>query len=245
MHGHGAHPHHPASNEPAAGHGMLVVGEQSVYLSHLPMFMSPHDYQVLLEATFTKAGDDPQAKYVADRQQSGAKVYTLPPESFVLPELVETGPNGQPRRTSFRGDVIRNHFERPPTRPAPVSRGVTVGVKNVIYFQKFDPDADQPPALTYLLFGTPSELFLAHAITSPPDFDHVLAAKVSGHQFTDQELHKAVRIVFPGRASSSAACLKEGERLAAEATPAGASEAIPIEVEVGTQHYLEINELRG
>jgi hypothetical protein len=209
------------------------------------MFMSPHDYQVILEATFTKTGDDPQAKYVADRQQSGAKVYTLPPESFVLPELVETGPNGQPRRTTFRGDVIRNHFERPNPRPARVSQGVTVGVKNVVYFQKFDPDADQPPALTYLLFGTPSVLFLAHAITSPPDFDHVLATKVSGHQFSDEELRKAVRIVFPGRASTPAACLKEGERLAAEAMLPGASDPMPIEVEVGTQFYLEINELRG
>ena len=224
---------------------MLVVGEQSVYLSHLPMFMSPHDYQVILEATFTKAGDDPQGKYVADRRQSGAKVYTLPPESFVLPDLVETGPDGQPRRTSFRGDVIRNHFERPNTQPARVSQGVTVGVKNVVYFQKFDPDAYQPPALTYLLFGTPSELFLAHAITSPPDFDHVLAAKVSGHQFTDEELRKAVRIAFPGRASTPASCLKEGERLTAEATLAGASDSMPLEVEVGTQFYLEINELRG
>jgi hypothetical protein len=224
---------------------MLVVGEQSVYLSHLPMFMSPHDYQVILEATFKKAGDDPQAKYVADRQRSGAKVYTLPPEEFVLPELVETGPDGRPRRTSFRGDVIRNHFERPPTRPEPVSEGVTVGVKNVVYFQKFDPDADQPAALTYLLFGTPSELFLAHAITSPPDFDHVLGVTVSGHQFTNEELRKAVRIVFPGRANAPTSCLKEGERLTAQATLAGASAPTPIEVEVGTQFYLEIRELRG
>src|SRR5262245_47627723 len=28
-------------------HGMLIVGEQTVFLSHLPTFESPHNYQVL------------------------------------------------------------------------------------------------------------------------------------------------------------------------------------------------------
>ena len=46
-------------------HNMLVFGEQAVFLSHLPMFgapnetktdfRSPHRYQVILEAAFTKA----------------------------------------------------------------------------------------------------------------------------------------------------------------------------------------------
>ncbi len=43
-------------------HNMMIVGEKTVYLSHLPMFVmdgtpptfnSPHRFQVILEATFT------------------------------------------------------------------------------------------------------------------------------------------------------------------------------------------------
>src|SRR5262245_45038052 len=139
MHDHGPHPIQPgqgSSSDPPGGHGMLIVGEDTVYLSHLPMVMSPHDYQVILEATFTKEGSDPEATYVNDRKQTAAKVYTLPPEPFVLPDLVPAQPGGQPRRRSFRGDVVRNHFERKQTKPVVLSKGVTIDVVNVVTFRK-------------------------------------------------------------------------------------------------------------
>jgi hypothetical protein len=41
------------SEEPAIGiHGMLIVGEEAIYVSHLPMWMRPHNFQVILEVTF-------------------------------------------------------------------------------------------------------------------------------------------------------------------------------------------------
>src|SRR5262245_14753518 len=68
---------HPA-DQPAT-HNMLVVGEEIVYLSHLPMFQEegeppmPHRYQVILEVTFAK-----QASYVKDRQgHQTTNIYTL------------------------------------------------------------------------------------------------------------------------------------------------------------------------
>ena len=39
----------------AANHGMLLFGEQAAYLSHLPMFGSPHNYQAIFEVTLSKA----------------------------------------------------------------------------------------------------------------------------------------------------------------------------------------------
>ena len=59
---------------------MLIVGEQTVFLSHLPMFGSPHDYQVILEAGFAKPGGNPQADYFNDRKRTGTKQYTLEPD---------------------------------------------------------------------------------------------------------------------------------------------------------------------
>jgi hypothetical protein len=248
MHDHGPHPTHPGHagpSETAAGHGMVIVGEQTVYLSHLPMFMSPHDYQVILEATFTKEGSDPQAIYVKDRQQTGTKLYTLPPESFVLPDLVPTHPGGQPRRRAFQGSVVRNHFERKQTKPVALSTGVTVGVANVVHFRKFDPDAEQPAQLEYLLFGKGQELFLAHLITSPPDFDQILSVKVPGHQFADEELRHGVPIAFPGRANSPDERLKEGERVSGRIQLPGDSAPATRElsVEIGVEFYFEANEL--
>ena len=49
-----------ARQDPAAGHGMLVVGLDTMFFYHLPMFMSPHDYQVVLEGTLSQQGSDPQ-----------------------------------------------------------------------------------------------------------------------------------------------------------------------------------------
>jgi hypothetical protein len=34
-------------------HGMVLVGRRSAYLSHLPMFHSPQDYQAVFEVSLT------------------------------------------------------------------------------------------------------------------------------------------------------------------------------------------------
>src|SRR3954454_13246498 len=100
------------------GHGMLLVGTAQAYLSHLPMFMSPHDFQVILEVAFTGAGE-PQARYIQDRQQTGTKLYTFnPAQKWDINELAPVGPQHQPQRTSFAGTIWRNHFEsHPETHP--------------------------------------------------------------------------------------------------------------------------------
>jgi hypothetical protein len=142
-------------------HGMLIVGEQTVFLSHLPIFGSPHDYQVLLEAAFSKPGSDPQADYFNDRKGKGkgTKIYTLEPEPFVLTGLAATTP-----LRSFKANIYRGHFERFPTQRAKeaarIAQGVDVNVTRVIRFRKFDPNAVRPAQLEYLLFGKGAELFL-------------------------------------------------------------------------------------
>jgi hypothetical protein len=75
-----------ASKDRAAGHGMVVVGTETVFFSHLPMFMSPHDYQVILEGTLSQEGTDLPKAYKDDRVgQPAATVYTaIPLRSFSL-----------------------------------------------------------------------------------------------------------------------------------------------------------------
>jgi hypothetical protein len=74
---------------------MLLIGERTAYLSHLPMFQDPEDckimphrYQAIFEVTF-----DQQDKYVRDHQAPGApKFYTLGPKLF-LAHLIVTPPD--------------------------------------------------------------------------------------------------------------------------------------------------------
>src|SRR5215218_7768508 len=93
----------PQAEPAVGGHGMLLIGTTPAYLSHLPMFMAPHDFQVILEVAFTGAGD-PQARYIQDRQHTGTKLYTFSPaQKWDINELAPVGPQQHPQRTSFAG----------------------------------------------------------------------------------------------------------------------------------------------
>src|SRR4029077_3625908 len=100
--------------DPPAGHGMLVIGLDTAFFYHLPMFMSPHDYQVILEGTLSKQGSDPQRTYRDDRKgHLKTSVYTFAPAPFVLPDLFPPAH----KLKKFRGDLFRGHFESPPEYP--------------------------------------------------------------------------------------------------------------------------------
>ena len=102
--GHGGH----GGDGTMGVHGMLLFGEDALYLSHLPMFQSPHNFQVILEAGF----DDAAAQVLrADRETSGQDLYyTFEPAKFHITEL-DPGGDG-PARSSIEGTIYRGHFER-------------------------------------------------------------------------------------------------------------------------------------
>jgi hypothetical protein len=202
-----------------ATHGMLVVGKQTVYLSHLPMFMfdpnrHPHNYQVLLEVTFEREdnGSDPQAAYVRDREASEETLYTLVPEKFSITKLVP--PDIEHQRgaispdpgllTSFRANVFRGHFERGGTK---ILSDVLVKIQRVLYWSEFDPNAEALEELEYILFENRIKSFLAHRIVKPPDFDQILSIRFvnafSHHgmpsPFGPEESTQVRNIVIPGR----------------------------------------------
>jgi hypothetical protein len=221
-------------------HGMLIVGQETVFLSHLPIFGSPHDYQVILEATFTKQGGNPQGDYFADRKRTGTKVYTLEPDRFVLPGLAAASP-----LRSFTANIYRGHFERFPSQRAKdaarIAQSVNVTVARVVHFRKFDPAAARPPQLEYLVFGKGAELFLAHLVTSPPDFDHVLSATSLGHKFTDVELSQGTHLRFPGKKDSAANRIRGVQAVSGQITLNGAVSTV--QLQPGTEFYLEQREL--
>src|SRR5689334_1620706 len=89
----------PQHGEAPNTHKWMLVGSQTAFLSHLPMFemlnpgkteyMTPHRYQVILQASFNSGGKDVTPQYFADRQSHPAvKMYTVSPTAtFVLPRV--------------------------------------------------------------------------------------------------------------------------------------------------------------
>jgi hypothetical protein len=223
-------------------HGMTVVGEKSVYLSHLPMFMKPHNFQAIFEASFIQGANSVQDVYVKDRRSNPkSKMYTLPPlEKFQLTTLFRPTP---PARSSFKGELFRGHFER---------EGVTVSgmanfdvkIKRVIFLNELDGTMTKPAKLTYRLFGRPDELFLLHVVAAPPpDFDQIISVKIDGHQFTDQELSSGVEVVFADRANTATARLKEKEKSRAQGHVTGAHQFLNLNVEGLIEFYMEEGDL--
>jgi hypothetical protein len=221
-------------------HNMMVVGEKSVFLSHLPMFMSPHNFQVVLEATFTSGGKNVQEIYTGDRQSHRqTKMYTLrPEESFKLPSLFTPNP---PSRNSFKGTILRGHLERGGEEIEGLIQ-IDVNVKRIVYAQKLGRGLDKSDKLTYILFGEGQELFLAHVIAKAPDFDQILSVKIDNPP-ADEELSRGVRVVFQDRENSASRRLKEGEKVLGQGHVTGAHQFLQLQIQAGVEFYFEEGEL--
>jgi hypothetical protein len=236
-----SHPGTSTHGDPPAGHGMLVVGLDTVFFYHLPMFMSPHDYQVILEGTLSQQGSDPQRIYREDRKSHlQTRVYSLAPVPFVLPDLFPPAP----KRKKIQGDLFRGHFESPPEFPAnpiEIGGGVDVTITNVVFAQKLLPLPTALTHLEYVLFGTSNELFLAHLLTKRGDFDQVVSAEIKGHQFPEDELRHGIRVQFSDKANTSTQRLAEGKAVSGSARVLGKD--IAIDVEPRVEFYMSERDL--
>jgi len=247
----GEHGHHHGSDEcdTTGRHGMLLFGDDPLYLSHLPMYECPHNVQFLGEAGF-----DPGVLELlrADRTRHGDGLYTFDPVPFPIAELERR--DGVAARNAFEGTLVRGHFERGGT---PIATGVRVDVRRVVSFSLLDVDAKREPGreLSYLCFGRGDRLYLAHELRERPSFDQVLAVRFvpgtartrSGHPLDDTVVaNRFGRRASFGRDDDVEHRLNAGDVVTAS-FPATLTRAslghFTVEVEVERELYLEINEL--
>ena len=143
-------------------HGMFMFGTEKIYLSHLPMFHSPHDYQVIFEVDLAK---EVKEIYLKERRiNSSQTVFTIVPEVFVLPDIVKS-------LKGFKASMFKGHFER---GGVVITNEVEIKIKKVVYFNKFKKEAKHPDRLEYLLLGNENEAFILHLIKAKPDFDQIM-----------------------------------------------------------------------
>ena len=142
---------------------MFVFGRETVFLSHLPMFMAPHDAQLLLEVALENADGSSLTEVWSGERASHPeeRLYTMMPEKFALSSLYASDP---PERGSFRARFFRGHLERGGELIRELE-DVIVRITKVRYARRFDRQG-KPDELTYLLLGRGDELFLAHVISA-------------------------------------------------------------------------------
>jgi hypothetical protein len=225
-------------------HGMLIIGDDVIYLSHLPTFEPPHDYQALLRTRLSKPGGDPVSDYLADRKRTGSPVYTFRPDlPFLMPDLVSTDPATPPLRT-FQGTVFRGNFFK--GEGVVVTADVCVDVEAVVHFRQYTPSAEDD-RLEYLLFGADGFRFAARYIKKPPDFDQMLSVDgVEPNLWCDSDT--ALRVAIPDRIRSAEDRLHGGEQVAVEpgSPPSGESTAgYRPTLRLSEEFYFEDGFLRG
>ena len=233
-----------APKEGPAVHNWMLVGSQTAFLSHLPMFeqlnpegtdyVTPHRFQVILQAAFAVGGHDASSLYFADRAKNpDVKMFTVKPaKPFVLPQV-----SAPPVLTSFQGTVFRGHLERG-GKPVSGLEKVGVNIQSVVHFHKFDPKVASPKSLEYLLFGNGTELFLAHSIVKPPDFDQIISIKLSGLTLSPSDLQTAMRLSIPLKKNVPTDRLREGEEAVAEM-----ADGRKLKVQAVREFYFEEGEL--
>jgi hypothetical protein len=234
-HGHGGHGP-PATT---GKHGMLVVGLDSIMGSHLPMFHPPHDFQLLVGIDF-----DGAETYRRDRLASREPVYTLDPEHLPWSDLLPTG-SEPPRRSSFRADVYRGHFERQGTK---IVEGTTVAVRSIHFFAQLSAAEAPSDEITYRAVGLGGDdLVLVHEIRGAPNFDQVLRCRFVDPDFAGLQPTGAP-VVIRDRADSVE------ERLRAASSVSGlfpqtigptGQHGFTTQLDVIEEVYLEVGELKG
>lgn len=221
-------------------HNMFVFGREAVLLSHLPMFMVPHDAQLLLEAIPEDAAGRSLLDAWKDERAShpDERLYTMMPEKFALSTLYTPDP---PARSSFRARFFRGHLERG-GEVIPELANVVVRVTDVLYARRFD-RSGKPDDLTYLLVGRGAERFLVHRISEPPDFDQILAVEFTGSPPDEEAMRVGVEVVLPGRPNTAEQRLRDGAAATARGHVTGAHQFLTLEITSIRELYFEEGEL--
>lgn len=241
-------------------HGMLLFGAETPYLSHLPMFARPHNFQVLLHAGLP---DSVQEAFATHDHAVATEPYdTFVPDAFPISEL---NPDGRSPRTAITGTIVCGHFERQGGKNPPIAADIEVSVDRVVHFGELDVTAkhDAGAELSYHCFGRAGRLFLAHAITARPTFDQVLEVRVLPGSATDRSgralpddaetLEQFFRDTFEpatpvtlDRPDDADQRLTDGQTAAAlfgQKSPPSGFHGFRAELEVVQEIYVEIDEL--
>jgi hypothetical protein len=203
-------------------HNMFAFGRRTLFLSHFPSFMAPHDTQLVLEATLEDANTSLQEVWLRERaSHPDQRGYVMKPEAFALSTLYTPDP---PARGSFTATFFRGGDEA-----IPELTDVKVRVTDVVYAKRLD----QPVTLDdlrYILFGRGDELFLAHLLSRPPDFDQIVSVRLVGLHPDEDELKRRIDVVFPGRPNTVQQRIRMGPVVVARGHVTGAHRFLDLRI---------------
>ncbi|MGW6913001.1 hypothetical protein ACWGB8_04115 [Kitasatospora sp. NPDC054939] len=181
-----------ADAPPRHGHRFLLIGKQTVFAYHLPLYFVPvHAFQMI-----TRFGlvDQLREKYLADlAQHEGEQVYySLFSEGhWPLKEIVDG------TRSSLPVELERVTVDSAGRRTFTMILAETTATcrkEDVVHYRPLNATT-YPDYLTYLAFGQGDEVHLAHQLAAPKNWDEVITTRgPQGFEPADLAAAKAVTI---------------------------------------------------
>ncbi len=151
-------------------HGMLLFGNsEGMYVSHLPMFHAPHDYQVVLQIRCLDQKLDAVIKAGLEQK---LVLWTMEPEQFEIARLIA---DSKMPLKQFKANIVLGHFEQ---GGKVEYKDIAVVVEKTLIFRQLSSHMRDSKQAVYHQIGSGSQRFLLKEIDSRPDFDHVLAISV-------------------------------------------------------------------
>lgn len=163
-------------------HGHLLFGQGPFYLSHLPLYAPPHNYQAIYEVEFPEAAEN--LKKVLKQKLAEGSYATFAPSSNPANRTESSMYLKIPQLTCraraagdqvFWGEVHADHFER---------GGAKLGnagliIKRVIYYKELplsplpEQPADPQSAAEYIVFGQKGQYFASRVLGKRPGVDQI------------------------------------------------------------------------
>ena len=220
-------------------HNMFAFGRETVYLSHLPMFMAPHDAQLILEVALEDdAGGSLSGGLVQGTGEPPrpARVHHDAAEVRIVHPLHP----GSARPPLVPGEVLprspRARWQKHPRagkhRRARHRRGLRKTIRSGRQARRSD----------LRLFGRGGELF-SHVISEPPDFDQILSVQFAGAHPNEDEVNAGIEVVLPGRPNTATERLRDGTAATARGHVTGAHQFLSLEIADVHELYFEEGEL--
>jgi hypothetical protein len=192
----------PATEDAPGNHGMFMVGTNTLFLTHMPMFTDEkHMYQVVLRARLSEPAMTVYQKLRAANPDKPYNLINVDNDKFTLPDL-KSG-----KVTSFMATLCDGYSNDNGGTPGPVLLdNVPVTIDAVVLFRHFNFGINRPQRLIYTLFGANGEAHMTHYIARDPDFQHVLTLAAPPTGFSDTQLQAGIDLDFTDVASLPITC---------------------------------------
>ncbi|MBY0518655.1 MAG: hypothetical protein K2P81_17220 [Bacteriovoracaceae bacterium] len=164
---------------PKGGHGQLFFGNGPFYISHLPLWFQPHNFQAIYEVDFPNTVEGQKMKELFKKRKNQGFATFNPSQVFKIPQFNCMTGLGE---KELPGELFQGHFER----DGESLGDVKLIVKRRIYYKEL---SEKPASASasdvddYIVFGEGNQFFSAKVIERKPAVDHIMPLENSIEAF--------------------------------------------------------------